>query len=685
MSLLPNFKRLRTRIVAVIMAGAGLGMLSITLVFIIYSINLLQLKRDQQVQSQLAILTENISASVLFEDEEATRELLRGLAADADISYISVNKHNSDFLITEYFLGAPSLNIPKKNIGHIYDVYNDHLVVDEEEIAIVRVFSSRQSLNRQILKTVIFSLLSMCVVAVAVYFLSMKLQRSLTSPIESLNSISQQVTQFGDYSLRAHVYRDDEVGDLAEAFNRMLNQIQQRDLKLENTVKERTAELEKLANEFRHRAFHDPLTGLPNRALIPERFPSAIAHARRVELPLAVFLIDLDNFKNINDTLGHDVGDKMLQVVAERFVGVLRKEDMVCRLGGDEFLILVEELKGSCGIEKIAEKLFVSVSEKIVVDNRYLDITMSIGAAVFPEHGDDLTSLKRAADIAMYVAKDEGKNQFKVFESLMEDTAKQRLMVQNDLRGAIENHHLQLYYQPQIDACTNTIYGCEVLVRWQHERYGLLFPDVFIPHAEESGLVQLIDFYVLDEACAQAKRWLDDGNPMIVSINLSGLHFRDTVIVDKLKSALEKSRLPAECLGVELTEAVLIADSNIATEVVSHIKALGVKLSLDDFGIGYSSLNYLRTLPFDVVKLDKSFIASVLVNTQDQRLTEGILKLASGLNLQVVAEGVEQQEQVEYLYSVGCRYMQGYHFLPPRAKVEFETWRDAWQERFSNI
>jgi len=657
-----HFNRLRTRLLAVIMVGACLGMFVIT----------------------MGILSDNISASVLFEDEESTKELLRSLAIDKDIAYASLEKPDSTFSVSEYFFTDNKQPLWQRSKARTYKVYTNDVYVGDESIAKLHIFSSGKSLHKQIVKTVLFSFFTAIGVALFIYIISLRLQRAITAPIESLNQTSKQVTQNGDYTLRSNITRSDEIGDLARGFNRMLDQIEQRDLKLEKTVQQRTAELERLADEFRHRAFHDSLTGLPNRALAVERFPSLIAHARRTSLPFAVFLIDLDNFKNINDTLGHDIGDQLLQSVSNRLLNNLRQEDIICRLGGDEFMVIAENLKGESPVDSIARKLLECTKEKINIDGKLLDITMSMGGALYPQHGSDLTSLKCAADIAMYAAKEAGKNQFKVFESSMETTTKQRLMVQNDLRSALENRHMRLYYQPQVDAHTQTVYGCEVLIRWQHEQYGLLYPDVFIPYAEESGLVQIIDYYVLEEACRQAKEWLDQNQTLVVSINLSGLHFHNHHIVERLEYALSKYELPAKYFAVELTEAVLISDAGTATQVVNAIKALGIKLSLDDFGVGYSSLNYLRTLPFDTVKLDKSFIAGILTNQQDQRLTEGIVELAARLHLHVVAEGVEDQEQVEYLNRIGCRYMQGYYFLPPRPQHEFENWLSNWKTKHHN-
>ena len=308
---------------------------------------------------------------------------------------------------------------------------------------------------------------------------------------------------------------------------------------------------------------------------------------------------------------------------------------------------------------------------------------MSIGGAVYPDHGEDITKLKRAADIAMYHSKDAGKNQFHAFEDRMEEATIQRLIVQNDLKTAIKEEQLKLYYQPKIDSQTNEVCGCEVLIRWQHPQYGLLFPDTFIPFAEEGGQMELIDYYVIERAFKQAATWSEAGTPLVVAVNLSGAHFHNHRITKKLVELMGKFKLDPSLIEIELTEAVLISDPQIALEVVKVIKSLGIRVALDDFGVGYSSLSYLRTFPVDIIKLDKSFVFSVLSNQQDKRLTKGIISLAKGLELEVVAEGVETIEHANYLKAIGCHYLQGYHYLKPAPREEFELWLN--DQSFSSV
>ncbi len=505
------------------------------------------------------------------------------------------------------------------------------------------------------------------------------MQKIITAPIIALNRLAREVAKSRDYSLRSRVDKEDEIGELSQEFNRMLAQIENRDVMLEKQVQQRTAELEKLAEEFRHRAFHDPLTGLPNRAYLSEYFLTATAHARRNQEQMLLMLLDLDNFKTINDSLGHNYGDELLKVVADRLKSALRSEDAVVRLGGDEFVVLVENITRQVDAhvvaQRVAQQILQEVQGEVDIHGRSIRVTTSIGGSFFPEHGTDLVALKRSADIAMYHSKSQGRNRFSIFTPRMEHSAVQRLIVQNDLDQGLQEDQFRLLYQPKLDAASDTVIGCEALVRWSHPREGLLTPDHFIPFAEENGMIRDIDYYVMDRACEQAFAWYQqEGLELPVSINLSADHFTDRRIVARVREALERTGVPPRLLEVEVTEAMLIHDPELALEVLGAIRELGVSVSLDDFGIGYSSLNYLRTLPVDLIKLDRSFVGNILTDKHGERLTRGIVALANGLELEILAEGVETDQQRDKLLEIGCRLMQGYFFLRPCEPESMLQW-----------
>ncbi len=495
------------------------------------------------------------------------------------------------------------------------------------------------------------------------------------APLVALTQSLQRLVRRRDYHQRVPSLEPPEVNALGELVNRLLAQMAERDGLLESQVKARTQDLQKLAEEFRYRALHDTLTGLPNRALLAEEFPRAVAHARRAGKQFALLLLDLDNFKTINDSFGHDLGDDLLKQVATRIRGVLRGEDLVCRLGGDEFVVLVENLDSDQDVRQVGSNLMQALLADVWLGDRSLRVSVSIGAALYPLHGRELVDLKRNADIAMYRAKDAGKNQITLFEPRMEQQAFYRMLVQNDLRDSLLRDEFVLYFQPQINARLHRLSGCEVLVRWQHPTAGFLLPQTFIHYAEASGLVRNLDYYVLRQACAASMAWRRDlGLEIPVAVNFSGIHFRSLAIVATIKETLIQTGLPAHLLMIELTEAVMIDDPDTAKDVVAAIRALGVQIGLDDFGVGYSSLHYLRTLPVDKVKLDKSFCQNIHCDDKEQRMAKGIISLTRDYGVALVAEGVESAAQAYALQQMGCDLMQGFYYANALPEAEFLAW-----------
>ncbi len=675
--------RIKVKLVFIIMISSSIGLVLFSAISIAYQINSLNKQIRSHIQSQIDLLATNLVAPVLFEDEEFTVEILRSIEVDPNVVSVEVYSDNSDF---EVFLVNTSsrIRLERADLNPVARIfvkmfrnvseYEKNIVDKGDILGILKLYVNNQKAVSQITNLLLSFIFLLLVTLFVVFLVSLRLQRLITQPIEKLGEISKKVSTTKDYSLRVKIDSNDEIGLVSQDFNIMLDQIQQRDLMLESKVQNRTLELEQLAEEFRHRAYHDSLTGLPNRALLTEKFPKAAVHANRIGKKIGLLLIDVDNFKNINDTMGHEFGDELLKILASRLTRNLRGEDLVCRLGGDEFIILVEELKDITDLDIIGNNLFKSLDKDIVVKGKRLEVGISVGGALYPDHGEGLTKIKRAADIAMYHSKDAGKNQYHAFEPKMEEAAIHRLTVQNDLKTAILKEQLVIYYQPKIDSKKKKVVGCEALVRWEHPQFGLLFPDTFIPYAEESGQMQLVDYYVLEKAFEQAAIWAKNGTPYVVAINVSGVHFRNHRLTTKIVHCLGKYKLDPSLVEIELTEAVLIADPKIALEIVKVIKSLGVRIALDDFGVGYSSLSYLRTFPVDTIKLDKSFVIGLLQNEQDKKLTKGIISLARGLELDVIAEGVETKEHADYLANIGCDCHQGYFYLKPSPLKPFETW-----------
>ncbi|MDX9873813.1 MAG: EAL domain-containing protein [Spongiibacteraceae bacterium] len=661
-------RTIRGRIVATGIAMILAGLLS-SLVLMQQQSALLKRAHRNNVDIQLNILARNISAAVLFRDPAAADELLEALTEHHHVVAAQALDQAGEPLAEWQRETLPPADVEQ---------FRRPVLVDGEVVGYVEAVVSNAGVNKATRALWRGALIVMILMSLIMAGGAWLIQRAVGRPLLALSRISDRVRTTGNYRLRAEIPRPPELAMLARNFNAMLETIEQRDAILERDVRLRTAELERLADQFRHRAFHDALTGLPNRALLAERLPSAIARANRNSCHFAVLLLDLDNFKNVNDSLGHDFGDELLKTVADRLTTALRGQDLICRMGGDEFLILLEDIRDPAALDRVAGSIQQALWRDTAVAGHRIEITGSIGGAIYPDHGTDISSLKRSADIAMYASKGRGKNQFTLFEKSMEQPTLYRMMVQNELRDSLHNGAIELWFQPKVAASAHApplVVGSEVLARWNHPTKGLLTPDHFIPYAEETGLMRELDYHILRHACAQASIWHRTlEQPMPVAVNLSGIHFRDHAIVEVLQEALTATALPASLLEVELTEAVLIADPSVAFEVLTAIRELGVSIALDDFGMGYSSLHYLRTLPIDTIKLDRSFVQSVLSNAVDQRLIEGILSLAAGLELTVVAEGVETIEQLQFLQRAGCHQMQGYLFLRPSPLEQFEEW-----------
>jgi diguanylate cyclase (GGDEF)-like protein/PAS domain S-box-containing protein len=413
-------------------------------------------------------------------------------------------------------------------------------------------------------------------------------------------------------------------------------------------------------------AYYDALTGLPNRTLLQDRLAKALASARRRKDKVALLFLDLDRFKDINDSLGHSVGDLFLQQVGERLKKWGREHDTVARLGGDEFLIMVTEVKDASDAAIAGERLMDAMTAEFVVQGHLLSINCSLGISVFPEHGSDGETLIKNADAAMYSAKDNGRNNFRFFTEEMNARVVERLTLESSLRFALEKKQLFLVYQPQMDIATGRITGMEALLRWRHPNLGLVPPDKFIRIAENSGLIVPIGEWVLRTACRQARKWQDEGLPAVsVAVNVSAVQFRQERFCELIGRVLRETGLAPQYLELELTESLLLANAEVMLSVVQELKTMGLTLAIDDFGTGYSSFSYLRQFPVNKFKIDRSFIRDVAVNPDDAAITAAIISMAKSLRLKVIAEGVETEEQISFLRTHQCDEIQGYYFSKP--------------------
>ncbi|GGC81194.1 hypothetical protein GCM10011396_30500 [Undibacterium terreum] len=434
-----------------------------------------------------------------------------------------------------------------------------------------------------------------------------------------------------------------------------------------------TTEVRETQRQLHYMASHDALTGLPNRHQLNQRLSHALTNARNNNHRVAVLFLDLDRFKNVNDTAGHSAGDNLLKDVASRLSSCIRTSDMLARLGGDEFVIVAEAFDNAAHLKEMAERVLARIREPFYVEGNEYYLGTSIGISVFPHDGDDCATLLRCADSAMYYAKESGRNNYQFFTTELNVRAQHRYALEKNLRRALADQEFLVYYQPKICLKTSRIVGAEALIRWQMPDIGIIAPNEFIPISEEIGLILPIGRWVLEQACRQTRLWRETLAPdLVVSVNISPRQFQDPGLSKFIQQALDEAGLPAQGLQLEITEGLLMGEADMLLPVFNAIKDLGVSISLDDFGTGFSSLSYLQRFPIDNLKIDRSFIRDIPENHDSVILTNAIIAMANALGMSVTAEGVEKADQMFFLADSGCQQMQGYYFSRPVPVDEFE-------------
>ncbi len=506
------------------------------------------------------------------------------------------------------------------------------------------------------------------------------LLRRISLPVRRLADLMRQVSRTGNYQLRASPaelgFKDlngtqptkDEVHYLATAFNAMLSQIESRDGALEKELEVRL----RIQKRLDYMAHHDALTTLPNRTVFLAHIGQACERAARNDRQVAILFWDLDNFKGINDSLGHPIGDLLLASCASAIKSEVRSSDLVARLGGDEFGVVIEHRNIKRSAEVVAGKILALLRKPIQVSGKSIHVTASIGIAISPTDGTDADTLVRNADAAMYAAKESGRNQLRIFTPELNTRAVEKLKIENSLREALSRNEFSLRFQPQMTTRTSKVVAAEALLRWNSRDLGMVMPDQFISIAEDAGLIREIGAWVIREACMQIRRWQDSGFVGIrVAVNISGKQVSDSNLPGIVADSVEAAGISPELLELEITETVLVAATEQNAAVISELHALGVRIAIDDFGIGYSSMSYLGRMPAQAIKIDRSFVASCLERKEDAAIISAIAALGRGLNLQVIAEGIESQAQLDMLNEVGCDLLQGYFIAPPLLPDEF--------------
>ena len=459
--------------------------------------------------------------------------------------------------------------------------------------------------------------------------------------------------------------------DLRRAHDELEDRVRQRTARLAETnaqLQREIAERRELEEQLTHQAFHDPLTGLPNRALFFDRLELALERARRRDVEVAVLFMDLDDFKVINDSLGHEVGDQVLLAVVERLENCMLAEETLARFGGDEFTVLLEDVSGPSDAARVAERIGGALRAPFVLRGRERFITTSVGISFGGRGGERPGDLLRNADLAMYQAKARGRNRHAVFEPVMGERALQRLELEGALRRALERKEFRLHYQPKVSLESGEIVAMEALIRWEHPAQGLVFPAQFVPVAEEIDLIAPIGRWVLEEACRQARRWhsrFPGMPPLKVCVNLSAKQFQHCALLEDIGAALRETGLDPSALDLEITESVVMEDVPATIATLRDLKGLGVNLAIDDFGMGYSSLSYLKRFPVDFLKVDRSLIQGIGEGPKDEAILSALVTLAHSMGTRTIAEGVETKEQLARLREAGYDFGQGYYFARP--------------------
>ncbi|HEY9200901.1 MAG TPA: EAL domain-containing protein [Gammaproteobacteria bacterium] len=443
-----------------------------------------------------------------------------------------------------------------------------------------------------------------------------------------------------------------------------------------SVLKHRVRRMLQAANAQRriqHLAYHDVLTGLPNRMLFMDRIDQAISRAQREEGQFALLFIDIDHFKVINDSMGHDAGDQLLNLISIRLRDVLRKSDTVARLGGDEFTVIIEYLQHPDDVIQITKNILSALDLPAEVNGKEVYVGGSIGIAMYPQDGENFGVLLKNADTAMYKAKELGRNTFQFYASEMSHKAMQRLELENQIRTALKEDQFEVYYQPKVDLQNNKCIGVEALVRWNHPQRGLISPDDFVPLTEEIGLITQLDEWMMKAACLQFMQWKQQGYPLNnLSVNISSRHFKEGNLIEYCTTLLEMTGIAAECLEIELTESALVDNYSNAKYILDKLHTMGLRIALDDFGTGYASMAYLKEFPFDTVKIDRSFIRDIPQDHEDAAIVTAMIQLSQALKLNIVAEGIETDQQRQFLYDNACGYGQGYLWSRPVSAAELD-------------
>lgn len=623
-----------------------------------------------QLENKAEVIAGTLTSALLFHDVHAAHSQLQSLSQDKNILYVALYDETRSFFsnyesqrhfvrpkIEEYLPGV------YQHPQHIELMREIHY--DEDVVGYLYIIEDTSNIKQQMLRHGYITVAVFLISLLSAYILSVFLQRLMSRPIQNLVDSMHQVTTKKDYSLRIQSQTKDEIGQLIQGFNVMLDAIKQRDDKLRTHGEE----LEDLVNlrtrQLHQRSNYDSLTKLPNRHLFIEQLEHQLYHIQASKEELAVLFLDLDRFKIINDNLGHETGDEVIKLIAQRLAAVVKNQNAVARWGGDEFVIYFR-FKQRNELEQLITDIHQHIAKLIDIAGREFHITTSIGVSLYPQHGKDALTLLKNADISVYRGKQHGVANTCYYDSSMGSGALDRLTLETKLRYAIDNRQLKLVYQPKINIKQQTLAGVEALIRWDDPDLGTVSPGQFIPLAEEIGIINKISDFVLETACKQHALWRAQGvKPIKIAINLPPSSLAENDIVSKVTKTLSFYRIEPSYLELEITEETFLGGDNQCLKNLETLHQAGFNIAIDDFGTGYSSLSYLLDLPVSTLKIDGSFIRKIGVSPQNDGIVNAIMTLGHGLGLEVVAECVESEQQLAFLKQHGCDVIQGYFFSQP--------------------
>ena len=651
------------KLLFILMSVAFISSSIVTVAFGTYELSSAKGEQIESLNSLSNMMSPNIATALIFEDLEAIQELIKPILTRTDVISAIVTNRTGDIV------AKTNSHMLSDNVEHAVEV-KKQLTIDGNNVGELVIYANNSYINNRIDFYVKF-IISLTLLSFAVsLIISLLLRRRFLSPILYLAQTANDITKSNDYSLRAEQLSNDEVGELTVCFNDMLYTIEQREHALENQVKTRTQELENANSELHRYAYQDGLTDLPNRRYFYEKIQSLI---NTHDTNFALIFIDLDGFKEVNDNLGHDYGDLLLHQVANRLKACISEQDIIARLGGDEFTLILQNVTDLERAAKVANSVQHALLTSIQVKKETVYVTASIGITLYPEHGKTVEELVKRADQAMYLSKKKGRNRYEFFSYSIEEKATEKRKLIEEIKLGLKENQFELYYQPIFSVDGKSITKAEALIRWNHPQKGLIGPNEFIPMAEKNGLISDIGRWVKSQAIQDCTLFNKISKRLIqVSVNTSPLEIdRSGEWVEQWIQASKQFNLPEHSVLIEVTENTLMGTDSEIKRQLRRLSEFQIDVAIDDFGVGYSSLAYLQRLDIDILKIDRSFIKDIEKNDNSIALVRAIITMAHNLNVEVVAEGVEKQEQYMLLKQMQCDYIQGYYFSKPVSKKVF--------------